>query len=466
LEVKYYLNCLFAPIAIAPLVTFRVIFGAVMVFGVLRFWTLGWIEDHFITTQFTFKYFGFEWVALPSPIVLYILHVIMLLSALGITLGAFYRLSAVLFFLTFTYTELIDLSYYLNHYYFVSLVSFLLIFIPAHHHFSVDVWRKSLIKSLQTPSWTIWIFKFQLGVVYTYAGLAKINEDWLFHALPLKIWLPAQDALPWIGWVFRFDLTAYLFSWVGMLFDLTIVFWLMWHKSRLFAYLLVVIFHTLTGIFFQIGIFPLVMMGATWIFFSNDFHERFLKFLRKMWLIAKQKLPYWLTSSEQKAERHKPLNKPLINFKKQLTICFLTIYCVFQLFFPWRYLLYDGNLFWTEEGYRFSWRVMLMEKAGTAIFYVKDTQTGREGVVDNSEFLKPHQEKQMAMQPDMILQFAHFLQKHYAQKGVYAPQVRVEVYVTLNARPSQLLIDPQRDLTKIKDSWAQKDWVLPLNNDK
>ena len=32
-----------------------------------------------------------------------------------------------------------------------------------------------------------------------------------------------------------------------------------------------------------------------------------------------------------------------------------------QLAFPFRYLLYPGNIFWTEEGYRFSWRVMLME---------------------------------------------------------------------------------------------------------
>ena len=104
---------------------------------------------------------------------------------------------------------------------------------------------------------------------------------------------------------------------------------------------------------------------------------------------------------------------------------------------------------------------MLMEKAGTAIFYVKDTQSGREGVVDNSEFLNPHQEKQMAMQPDMILQFAHFLGNHYAKIGLDNPQVRAEVYVTLNARPSRLLIDPNVDLMKERDTFAPKTWILP-----
>jgi hypothetical protein len=94
--------------------------------------------------------------------------------------------------------------------------------------------------------------------------------------------------------------------------------------------------------------------------------------------------------------------------RKSLLYSFLVVYVSFQLLFPWRYMLYPGNLFWTEEGYRFSWRVMLMEKAGTATFYVKDRKSGREGIVINSEFLNRHQEKQMAFQPDMMLQFAHY----------------------------------------------------------
>jgi hypothetical protein len=82
-------------------------------------------------------------------------------------------------------------------------------------------------------------------------------------------------------------------------------------------------------------------------------------------------------------------------------------------------------------------------------------------VVDNQAFLCNHQEKQMAMQPDMILQFAHFLKKHYEAQGVQQAAVRAEVYVTLNARPSKLLIDPQLDLTTVQDSWRPKTWILP-----
>jgi len=145
---------------------------------------------------------------------------------------------------------------------------------------------------------------------------------------------------------------------------------------------------------------------------------------------------------------------------------FLGLFFLFHLLFPWRYLLYSGTIFWTEEGYRFAWRVMLMEKAGTATFYVKDGAEGREGSVINRQFLNPHQEKQMAMQPDMILQYAQYLASHFKEKGMKNPRVRAEVWVTLNARPSQLLIDPEIDLTKLKDGWIPTDWILPLQKEK
>ncbi len=438
------------PVSIAPLVSFRLIFGSVMLYSTLRFWSLGWIEDHYIDTQITFKYFGFEWVQLLPPFWMYALHLAMVLAAVGITIGFLYRFSAALFFCCFTYTELIDLTYYLNHYYFVSLVSFLLILVPAHRRFSLDAWLRPAIRSGETPRWTLVIFQLQIAIVYLYAGLAKINTDWLLRAFPLRIWVPANDALPLIGPLFSWKLTPYLFSWVGMLYDTTIVFWLMWKKTRLLAYLTVIVFHTLTGLMFQIGVFPLVMIGATWIFFSPDFHERFVGTLEKA---------FRKRHSGERAYPKWPRLRPTAPALGILLGCFFA----FQLLFPWRYLLYPGNVFWTEEGYRFSWRVMLMEKAGTAIFYVTDRSTGRRGVVDNSEFLKPHQEKQMAMQPDMILQFAHFLADHYQEKGVCDPIVKVETYVTWNARPSRLLIDPKVDLTQIRDGWKPKDWILPYD---
>jgi hypothetical protein len=394
----------------------------------------GWIEDHYLEPIVHFHYFGFSWLPIFSAPVIYGIHMLMLLAALGVLFGRFYRLSAIALFLSFTYTELIDLTYYLNHYYFVSLVCLWLMFIPEPD------------QQFRLPRWCIFIFKFQLTLVYLYAGLAKINHDWLLEALPLKIWLPAHDQLPVIGSLLKLPETAYVFSWFGMIYDCSIAFFLLYKPTRLLAYFTVIVFHALTGMLFQIGVFPMVMIASTLLFFSDNWHLRWQAFLRK--------LPIFRWSSN-KTEDVKPV------FQGKILRISLGLYMVFQLVFPWRYLLYPGNLFWTEEGYRFSWRVMLIEKAGTATFYVKDNQTGREGIVDNREFLNAHQEKQLAMQPDLILQFAKFLAKHYASEGLTNPSVRAEVYVTLNARPSQLLIDPTVDLTKLEDTWAPKPWINP-----
>lgn len=433
------------PVSIAPLVVFRMVFGLLMLGSTLRFWAMGWIENHYLQTRFQFKYWGFEWVHVLPPAGMYALHVGMILGALGILLGLFYRWSAVLFFLCFTYTELIDLTYYLNHYYFVSWVALMLVFVPAHRCFSVDVWRKPALYRSETPRWTIFIFQFLLGVVYVYAGFAKINDSWLIEAMPLRIWLPAADGLPVVGPVFRWYYLPWIFSWAGMLYDCSIVFWLAWARTRRWAYATVLFFHAMTGCLFQIGVFPVVMIGATLIFFPAAFHTRILTFLGRF-------LP---KIAPKPASEH---NKPVIS-NVRWTV--LVLFFSFHLLFPWRYLCYPGNLYWSEEGFRFSWRVMLMEKAGNALFYVKDGITGKEGVVNNSDFLNTHQEKQMATQPDMILQFAHFLKKHYEARGVQQAVVRAEVYVTLNARPSSLLIDPNLDLTSVEDSWRPKTWILP-----
>ena len=439
-----------APIGIAPLVTLRVVIGAMLAFSTARFMALGWVDDHYIQPVFHFAYAGFEWVR-PLPAAgLYAVHILLLLSSLAVLLGYRYRLAAVLQFLLFTYTELLDLTYYLNHYYFVSIASALLIVVPAHRAFSLDVWRRPEWALEQVPRWTIAIFQLQLGIVYFYAGIWKIHADWLIHALPLRIWLPANDQLPLIGPFLAMKYTPWLFSWAGMLYDATIVGWLLWARTRPVAYLTVILFHAITGLLFQIGVFPLVMMGATLVFFSEKWHARWQDWFRRR---VSPNTRHGSARSE--IFLLKKTNLPRLcgeKFVRRFVLIALFFHFSFQILFPWRFLLYPGDVFWTEQGYRFAWRVMLMEKAGTATFYVKDGRTGREGEVVNREFLNAHQEKQMAMQPDMILQFARFLEKHYANQGVQEPVVRAEVYVTLNARPSRLLFDPALDLTQVRST--------------
>ncbi|GIV40561.1 MAG: type I deoxyribonuclease HsdR [Thermonema sp.] len=429
------------PVSVAPLATFRFIFGVAMFISTLRFLWMGWVYDHYIAPKLHFHYFGFEWIE-PAPAwALYAIHGLMLLAALGMALGYRYRLSAVLFFLCFTYTELIDITYYLNHYYFVSLVSFVMIFLPAHYNYSLDA-RLGKVQAVRyVERWQVGIVRFLLAMVYFYAGVAKINDEWLLHALPLRIWLPAHNDMPLLGPAFNYPLTAYVFSWAGMLYDTLIPFFLLNRRTRPFAYIVVLFFHGVTGYLFQIGMFPLIMSASVLVFFSSEWHER-------LW---QRYLPGWQVATQA----FRPASFPRLQY------AFWALFVCFQVLFPWRYLLYPGNLFWNEDGFRFSWRVMLIEKAGTATFFVRDRQSGHEWVIDNREFLNTHQEKQMAMQPDLILQFAHYLHDYYEKQGVADPIVRAEVYVTLNGRPSSLYFSPDLDLSRLEDSWAPRRWLYP-----
>jgi len=173
----------------ASLAAFRILFGFLMLISLTRFALLGWIEKLYIAPDFFFSYIGFSWVQ-PLGVYTYLIFVICGISTIGIITGYRYRLSIVTFFLSFTYIELMDKTTYLNHYYFISVMAFLMMWLPMHRYYSVDAHRNKNLRVQYVPRWTVDSIKLILGIVYFYAGLAKINYDWLMNALPLKIWLP------------------------------------------------------------------------------------------------------------------------------------------------------------------------------------------------------------------------------------------------------------------------------------
>ena len=431
-------------VSIAPLATFRITFGLLMLFSLVRFWWRGWITPLYVTPPFHFTYWGFEWVQPLGETGMHVLFFTLMGTALLVALGLLYRPAIVVFFLGFTYVELIDVTTYLNHYYFISLVAFLLVWLPANRYYSLDAQFGWVTPRLRVPLWTIGVLRFQMALVYVFAGLAKLNADWLLRAEPMKTWLPAKSHLPVVGQFMYDDWVAYLFSWFGAGYDLFIVFFLLNRHTRPIAYGFVLLFHAATALFFPaIGMFPYVMIVSSLIFFSGDFHQKLLSFLpvRNVALIAQ---PYQF------------------RFNSVIT-GLVTVYVSVQLLVPMRFALYPGKLFWTEQGYRFSWRVMLMEKAGAAYFTVKDATGKKSWTVDNGQYLTPLQEKMMSSQPDLILKYAHHIADQFKAKGIPEPEVYAEVYVTLNGEPSRLFVDSTVNLATKQLSWRPYDWVLPYD---
>ncbi|MDZ7808191.1 MAG: HTTM domain-containing protein [Gracilimonas sp.] len=210
----------------APLAVFRIFFGILMLISIVRFAANGWIEKLYIEPNFFFSYYGFEWVQ-PLGEWTYLIFLICGISAFFISLGFKYRISIIVFFLSFTYIELMDKTTYLNHYYFISILSFLMIFLPAHAYYSLDAYKDKDLRSQRIPSWCIDAIKLLLFIVYFYAGLAKLNSDWLFEAMPLQIWLPAKYSIPLLGDLLQQTWAHYAFAWAGAIYDLTIPFLLL-----------------------------------------------------------------------------------------------------------------------------------------------------------------------------------------------------------------------------------------------
>ena len=434
----------------APLAIFRVAFGLLMFISIIRFWALGWIDKLYIQPHFFFSYYGFDWIK-PLGDLTYLLFFVCGLSALFVALGLKYTWAIITFFLSFTYIELMDKTTYLNHYYFVSVLSFLLIFLPAGNYFSWDTFKNSRLSFSQIPKWNIDVIKLLLCIVYLYAGLAKLNSEWLLQGMPLKIWLPTKDYLPMIGFLFRYDWMIYLFAWGGALYDLLVPFLLLNRKTRALGFIMVVFFHLLTAILFPIGMFPYLMIFSALIFFNYQFHQKVIDGLYRMLRIKKYK-------------GHQIQNVPLqYRLLNEVKIGILALFFLIQIGLPFRYLLYPDNLFWTEEGYRWSWRVMLMEKAGNAQFKIVDNSSRNWFYVNNEDFLTSFQEKQMATQPDFILQYAHFLNEHFSKQDARDFSIFVDCFVALNGRKSTRFIDPEFDLTKGYESFAHKSWILPFN---
>lgn len=450
-----WLSAAHLPVSGASSAAFRIAFGLMGLAGVIRFWVKGWIEELYLQPRFHFTYFGFDWVR-PWPDQFMYLHFAALGAAcIGIAAGFRYRFSVALFCLLFTYVELLDKTLYLNHYYLVSLLSCLMLFMPLHRRASLDSLLRPEMRSPTVPAWVVWVLRAQLGAVYFFAGLAKLNPDWLAHGLPLRIWLYSFRDLPTLGAMLRQPWFALAVSWAGAFFDLTILGWLSWIRSRPCAYAALLAFHVLTWLLFpRIGLFPWIMIGNSLIFLAPDWPER-------LWSAARRLLPRLpVLRARRDPRRGEQAGEPL--WVRRSLLAGIAMFALIQVSLPLRHWLFPGDVRWNEEGYYFSWRVMLTEKAGAVEFRVKDPVDGRTWRVSPDEYLTPVQVERMAVQPEMILQTAHHIARDFNERGYAHVQVYADAFVTFNGRPFARLIDAEADLAAIPESLAPRPWVLPF----
>lgn len=422
------------PVDAASAALFRIAFGILIFASTVRFLWHGWVEEYYRAPRFFFHYWGLAWLE-PLPISgMYAVYALIALGSLCVALGVLYRPAALVLAIAFSYAHACDKTNYLNHYYLISLLAGLMVFLPLDRQLSLRVWRKPHERRGQIRAYALYLLRFQLGVVYVFGGIGKLGADWLLRGEPLHIWLSANAEIPLLGRLLVQPWAGLAFGWCGALFDLLIVPLLLWPVTRRSAYAVLVVFHALTALLFHIGLFPWLMIALSPIFWGESWPRR------------------WLRGAADPGVAGAPLGT--------LGRGVGSLYVAAQLLLPLRSALYPGNTLWTEEGFRFSWKVMLIEKAGSLDFDVVDG-AGRRYSVPARDYLTRLQTRLASTQPDMVLELAHVVARDFEARGLGPVRVYADCEVSFNGRSRARLIDRNVDLARIEDGLQPKSWILP-----
>lgn len=430
------------PVPIDSLVVFRIWFGAMMALDAVWHLHYGWVEKGYIQPRFLFKFHFFEWVQPWPGQGMYLHFAALAFFAACIALGFFYRVTTLLFAVGSTYVFLLDKALYLNHTYLICLLSWILVFVPCHRSFSLDILRRPERRSATVPAWCVWLVQFQIGIPYFFGGIAKLDIDWL-TCDTVNCFFIRESRQQMFGPLLTSPFVIGLVTYGGLLFDLLVVPLLLWKRTRIPTFVIAVLFHLTNLKLFNIGIFPWLMIGATTVFFPRDWPRRLLR----------------LGTSEQDTTS---LPDPLSR-KKKITLVVAALYFLIQVVLPFQQFLYPGNPNWTDEGQSFSWRMMLRRKLAEAKFVAVDKRTGHRGFVPCEDYLTSRQIHTMSGSPDLLLQFSHFLESTLTrERGIEDIAIHAYVLCSLNGRQPQLLIDPEVDLTEKQWSVCHADWIRPL----
>ena len=422
----------------SALVVFRVIFGLLITIEAWGAIATGWIDRTLLEGDFTFNFIGFGFLQPLPGDGMYWYYAFMGLFGVFIMLGCAYRISTLSFGLMWAAVYLMQKSSYNNHYYLLMLLLGLMACLPAHRYFSVDARLRPKIKIGSMPRWVYIVIIAQLWIVYTYGAVAKIYPDWLDLTVPRQLMFARKDY--WlIGGILQEKWAHYFIAYGGILFDGLIIPALLWKPTRRFAFVASIFFHLFNSIVFQIGIFPYMSLAFTVFFFSS-------KTIQRLFLPRK---------------KHYEQNEVILPESRSLPMTVFAVYFFIQVALPLRHLFIKGDVLWTEEGHRLSWRMMLRSRSGQTTIEVEDKSTGERTKVNLSERLSRKQHRAISAKPDVIWQFCQRLKEEYAAEGKNVA-IYVNSRVSINGHPYQTFIDPKVDMAAAKwDYFWHNDWILP-----
>ncbi len=430
-------NILFKPIDHVQITVWRILFGLVLVFECFGSNLVGWTKEVFTSPpQMTFNFIGFEWLQPLEGYGMFVYFGIMGLLGIAIALGWHYRIVMPLFTIGWAGLYLMHKTSYNNHHYLILLLCVLMTFTPAHANLSVDAKQGRIKRLHQLPALFKWQFLCLFLVVYTYASVAKWYPDWMSGRVS-ELMFSAKKDMPLLGSIYSWELTPLIVAWGGILYDLVVIPALLYKPTRKLAFIVSIAFHIFNSVTFQIGTFPYMMIGASVLFFPP-------KTIRKVFRIRKPEVALKPTGP---GPQHQHL----------ITVLFC-LFMLIQVVLPLRHFSIPGNVFYTEEGHRLSWRMMLRVKVGNVGF--KILKEGQPIKHDAKKHLTRSQYRLLSTHPDMIWQYCQYLKKLFGDDI----EIYVNAWVSLNNRPFRQIIDPTVDMAKAPwHVWGHEEWINPCN---
>ena len=427
---------LFKAIDNSPLVVFRIFFGFLVAcesFGAIL---TGWVKRVLIDPQVTFSFIGFEWLKPLPGFGMYFYFIAMGVFGLAIMLGYRYRIAIISYTILWAGVYFMQKTAYNNHYYLLLLISFLMIFLPSNSYASLDV-RQNRIKEENTmPYWISLLFIIQVAIVYVFASIAKFYPDWLDGTFTRNLLADSTNVIA-LKKLFLQKWFYLFIAYMGIVFDLLIVPLLLFKKTRMLALLASLTFHLFNAIFLEIGIFPFFALTFALFFYEPET-------IRSVFLRRK-------TSIETDNGHSNYYGKKIVYF-------LIIPYLIIQLLLPLRHHFIEGDVLWTEEGHRLSWRMMLRERNGFIHIRIKDLKTGEESLYDYRKNLTDKQIQNLATKPDFIWQYCQYIKEEFNGKDI---AIFINCKNSINRKEYKTLIDPKFDMAKAKwNYFRHNEWLL------
>lgn len=429
------MNFFFKAIDNSPLIVFRIFFGFLVAcesFGAI---VTGWVKRVFIDPEFTFSFIGFDWLQPLPGYGMYCYFILMGFFGLAIMFGYRYRIAIIAYTLLWAGAYFMQKSSYNNHYYLLLLISFLLIFLPANRYASLDVKQDRVKEENTMPYWISFLFIIQIAIVYIFASIAKLYPDWLDGTFTRNLLADSTKVIA-LKKLFLHKWFFMFIAYMGILFDLLIVPLLLFKRTRIFALIASLIFHLFNAVFLEIGIFPFFALTFALFFYEPET-------IRRLFLSKKPKL-----EDENLSQ----------NFYGKRILYFLMIpYLIIQIALPLRHHFIEGDVLWTEEGHRLSWRMMLRERNGYITIKIKDTISGEVSIYNYRKNLTDKQAQNLATKPDFIWQYCQHIKEEYKGKPI---AIYIDCKNSINRKEYKTLIDPKFDMAKAKWShFKHNKWI-------